>query len=237
MRRGCIVLLIANMLLGIWLVWEDAKGGSERVTVFHSDAAQPEDVAARDAYAETKPKVAVTYDDGPHPVYTDQILDVLKSKGAKATFFVIGKNVEQRTEVLQRMQEEGHLICNHTYDHVDLSKLAPTDACLQLCKTSDAIERATGVRPMFFRPPFGEWKTILSDCTDMLPVMWTLDTLDWKTQNSMNSYQKVVDNVKENDIILMHDYYAETVTATEYIVDYLLTEGYDLVTVDELLLE
>ena len=71
----------------------------------------------------------------------------------------------------------------------------------------------------------------------MLPVMWSVDTQDWLTQDTMNSYHKVVDNVKENDIILMHDFYAETVKATEYIVDYLLEEGYDLVTVDKILLE
>lgn len=162
---------------------------------------------------------------------------LLAEREVKATFFVIGKNVGSNAGTIKRMEEDGHMICNHTYDHVDLSKLSSTDACMQLCRTSDAVERITGVRPMFFRPPFGEWEKILGECTDMLPIMWTLDTLDWKTQDSMNSYHKVVDNVKEDDIILMHDFYAETVEATGYIVDYLLEEGYDLVTVDEMILE
>lgn len=245
-RGGCILLLFADILLGAWLLYTehtDMSGGAVpvfRQEVIRSAADEAEtvkDTQSADAYAETKPKVALTYDDGPHPVYTGQILDILAARNVPATFFVIGKNVENGSEVLQRMQEEGHLICNHTYDHVDLSQLSPTDACLQLCRTSDVIEEVTGVRPMFFRPPFGEWEKLLSECTDMLPVLWTLDTLDWKTQDSMQSYDKVVNHVKENDIILMHDFYAETVTATEYIVDYLLEEGYDLVTVDELILE
>lgn len=194
MQKGCILLLIVDILLGIGLCMKMSVPTQEPIVpVFH-------------AYAETKPKVALTYDDGPHPVYTEEILDILKERDAKASFFVIGKNVEANEKLLQRMQKEGHLICNHTYDHVDLSLLSSADACMQLCKTSDAIEKCTGVRPMFFRPPFGEWEKILGECTDMLPVMWSVDTQDWLTQDTMNSYHKVVDNVKENDIILMHDF-------------------------------
>lgn len=150
---------------------------------------------------------------------------------------MIGKNVKGNEKVLQRMQREGHLICNHTYDHVDLCCMGEADACMQLCMTSDIIENTTGVRPMFFRPPFGEWKKILAQCTDMLPVLWTLDTRDWLTKNSEQSYRQVEGHVKENDIILMHDYYQETIQATESITDYLLEQGYDLVTVEELILE
>jgi len=93
-----------------------------------------------------------------------------------------------------------------------------------------------GWEPDFFRPPFGEWKKSLDNCTDLLPVLWTLDTLDWLEQDTQKAYYKVVDNVKENDIILLHDYYEETVDATRCIVEYLLNEGYDFVTVDELIL-
>ncbi len=237
-RRGCILLLFADILLTVCLLFHCNRTASKQdIPVFHNMLQASDGGETMDVYSELKPKVALTFDDGPHPVYTDQILDMLADRNVHATFFVLGRNVKTNPKTLQRMQKEGHLICNHTYDHVNLSQLGPADACSQLCQTSDAIEEVTGIRPIFFRPPFGEWKKALNECTDMLPVMWTLDTLDWKIQDSMHAYHEVVEHIKENDIILMHDYYTETVTAAEYIVDYLLEEGYDLVTVDELLLE
>ncbi len=249
LRGRCVLLLLIDVLLGglMYIRIQSATGSVS--TAFYPltetvsrDAGEDTDSldrteTERDVYQEVKPKVALTYDDGPHPYYTDQILDILAKKGVKASFFVIGKNVKGNEKVLQRMQREGHLICNHTYDHVDLCCMGEADACMQLCMTSDIIENTTGVRPMFFRPPFGEWKKILAQCTDMLPVLWTLDTRDWLTKNSEQSYRQVEGHVKENDIILMHDYYQETIQATESITDYLLEQGYDLVTVEELILE
>jgi peptidoglycan-N-acetylglucosamine deacetylase len=225
LKKCCILLCILNLLAGA-CVYRIYQSRGEAVSVF-SHLQEPNECA---------PRVALTFDDGPHPKYTEEILDILLEHDVKASFFVMGKNIEGREDIIKRIDAEGHMIGNHTYSHVDLSTLRGDDACEELEKTNNEIRRVLGWEPDFFRPPFGEWKKSLDNCTDLLPVLWTLDTLDWLEQDTQKAYYKVVDNVKENDIILLHDYYEETVDATRCIVEYLLNEGYDFVTVDELIL-
>lgn len=182
------------------------------------------------------PKIALTFDDGPHAVYTERLLDGLKERGVKATFFVIGKNVEGNEELILRMDEEGHLIGNHTYDHVRITDLSTEKACDQINKTSDVIKAITGKDTEFVRPPFGSWDETL-ECVPMFPVLWTVDPLDWTTKNVDQVVSKVVKKTGEEDIILLHDCYSSSVEAALRIVDLLLAEGYEFVTVDELILD
>lgn len=183
------------------------------------------------------PVLALTFDDGPHPVYTPQLLDGLKKRGVKASFFLMGKNIAGNEAIVQRMYEDGHLIGNHTFDHVRLSRLDDTEACRQITKTSNAIYEITGQYPTYIRPPYGEWKEGL-DCTvTMLPVFWDVDPLDWNTKNTAQVVQKVTTSAEDGDIILMHDYYESSVEAALQIVDFLTGQGYDFVTVDRLLLD
>lgn len=182
------------------------------------------------------PVLALTFDDGPHPVYTPQLLDGLKERGIKASFFLMGKNIEGNEKIIQRMYEEGHLIGNHTFDHVRLSKLTDSEACSQITRTSNAIYEITGQYPAYVRPPYGEWKEGL-DCTvTMLPVFWDIDPLDWNTRNTDQVVQKVISSAEDGNIILMHDYYDSSVQAALQIVDLMTRQGYDFVTVDRLLL-
>ena len=135
------------------------------------------------------------------------------------------------------MYDDGHLIGNHTFDHVRLSKLDDTEACSQITKTSNAIYEITGQYPTYVRPPYGEWREGL-DCTvTMLPVFWDVDPLDWNTKNTGQVVQKVTNSAEDGDIILMHDYYESSVKAALQIVDFLTGQGYDFVTVDRLLLD
>lgn len=182
------------------------------------------------------PKIALTFDDGPSAVWTPALLDGLKERGVKATFFLIGENADKNPEIVKRMAEEGHLIGNHTYHHVELIKVSENEARLELADTSAVIIRITGKEPEYMRPPFGTWQRKLEQDIQMLPVLWTIDPLDWTTENQDEIVNKVVTEAEENDIILLHDCYKSSVEAGLRIVDILQEEGFVFVTVDELLL-
>lgn len=182
------------------------------------------------------PKIALTFDDGPSAAWTPALLDGLKERGVKATFFLIGENADENPEIVKRMAEEGHLIGNHTYHHVELTKVSENEARLELADTSAVIVRITGKEPEYMRPPFGAWQRKLEQEIQMLPVLWTIDPLDWTTENQDEIVNKVVTEAEENDIILLHDCYKSSIEAGLRIVDILQEEGFMFVTVDELLL-
>ena len=186
---------------------------------------------------EDHPEIALTFDDGPHEVYTEQLLDGLKERGVQATFFLIGQNIEEKEAVVQRMKEEGHLIGNHTYHHVNLKKISESKAEEEIVMTCNKIYDTVGICTSFVRPPFGEWKQNLDFDITMIPVSWNVDSLDWTTENVDKTVKRVVKDVEEGDIILMHDIYASSVEAALRIVDILQEKGYEFVTVDKLLLE
>ena len=182
------------------------------------------------------PKIALTFDDGPSAAWTPALLDGLKERGVKATFFLIGENADKNPEIVKRMAEEGHLIGNHTYHQVELTKVSENEARLELADTSAVIVRITGKEPEYMRPPFGAWQRKLEQEIQMLPVLWTIDPLDWTTENQDEIVNKVVTEAEENDIILLHDCYKSSIEAGLRIVDILQEEGFVFVTVDELLL-
>lgn len=215
-RRNILIMIAAVVILGLGLSWDRI---SQAVT---------EDV---------KPRIALTFDDGPHPVYTPKLLDGLKERNVKATFFVVGKNIEGREDIIKRMDEEGHLIGNHTYDHVKITGLPQEEACAQITKTSELVKEITGKNTEFVRPPFGAWDKKLECGFEMFPVLWSIDPLDWTTKNVDAVVQKVLSRAEENSIILLHDYYDSSVEAALKIVDALLERGFEFVTVDELVLE
>ncbi len=181
------------------------------------------------------PKIALTFDDGPS-IYTEELLDGLKQRGVKATFFVIGKCAEVYPEIVEREAKEGHIVGNHTYNHVEITKLSVEDAREEIEKTNEILEKLTHKRSEYVRPPFGVWEEELEDL-QMMSVMWTIDTLDWTTENTDEIVNKVVTQAEENDIILMHDCYKSSVQAALRIVDLLQAEGFCFVTVDELLID
>lgn len=215
-RRNILIMIAAVVILGLGLSWGRI---SQAVT---------EDV---------KPRIALTFDDGPHPVYTPKLLDGLKERNVKATFFVVGKNIEGREDIIKRMDEEGHLIGNHTYDHVKITGLPEEEACAQITKTSELVKEITGKNTEFVRTPFGAWDKKLECGFEMFPVLWSIDPLDWTTKNVDAVVQKVLSRAEENSIILLHDYYDSSVEAALKIVDALLERGFEFVTVDELVLE
>lgn len=186
---------------------------------------------------EQKPKIAITFDDGPHPKFTPRLLDGLKERNVKASFFVIGELAETNSELIKREALEGHLIGNHTYHHVDIAKVPDEEAREEIRRTNAVIQKITGKEVDFVRPPFGVWQKKLEQEMAVLPVLWSVDPLDWTTENTDEIVNKVVTKVKENDIILLHDCYQSSVDAALRIIDILTKEGYEFVTADEMILD
>lgn len=181
--------------------------------------------------------VALTFDDGPHRIYTPKLLDGLAQRHVHATFFVIGKNIPGNEALIERMYQEGHVIGNHTYDHVKICDLSGPEACEELEKTSALIRGITGEDTEFVRPPFGAWNKEMECSFTMLPVLWNVDPLDWTTKNTAQVVQRVLDDVESGDIILLHDCYDSSVEAALQIVDELQKQGYEFLTVDDMILE
>lgn len=204
-------------------------GGSIKVwTTFFSEKKDSENEAAEDR----PPMVAFTFDDGPSALYTEKLLDGLERRGVKASFFLLGKNVEGNEKLVKRMWKEGHLVGNHTYSHVRLSTLSEPRAREEIFKTNNQIYEITGNYPQYLRPPFGSWKKNLEFCVEMIPVFWNIDPLDWKIQNVSAIVESVLCQVRDGAIILMHDGYETSVEAALEIIDRLQTDGYEFVTVD-----
>lgn len=180
-------------------------------------------------------KVALTFDDGPS-IYTEALLDGLQECGVKATFFLLGEQAKEMPNVVKRIQEEGHLIGNHTYHHVEITKLTTKEALEEMQKTSQLLEELTGGKVQYVRPPFGMWSKKLEEQLELLPVFWSVDPLDWNTKNVDEIVKKVVTEVKENDIILLHDCSESSVEAALEITRILQEKGYQFVTVEELIL-
>ena len=182
-------------------------------------------------------KIALTFDDGPHPYYTEQLLDGLKERGVVASFFVTGEHAALHPDVIKRMQEEGHLIGNHTYSHMQLTKKNRETYKEELIKTNIVLKEIIGEDVEYVRPPYGSWDKSFEKELNMFPVLWTVDPLDWCSNNVSCIKKRVVEKAGENEIILMHDYYSSSVTAALQVVDELLEEGYTFVTVEEILFE
>lgn len=182
-------------------------------------------------------KIALTFDDGPNEDYTETLLEGLKERNVKVTFFLLGAEVEKYPKIVEEIHDEGHLIGTHSYEHVNLSNLSDTAAMEQVDKTNQAIHEITGEFPQYIRPPFGCWKCNLDYNAKMIEVLWDIDPLDWKTSNSDVIAKRVIDKVEEDDIILMHDASESSVKAAFKIIDELEKKGYVFVTVDEILFD
>ena len=187
--------------------------------------------------AGTPKYIALTFDDGPSRKYTPILLDGLKERGVHATFFLMGKNIEGKEDIVKRMSEEGPLIGNHSYEHVQLSKGGAKAVCEAVEHTQEQIEAITGKRPEYIRPPYGDWNEELEEKIGMAPVLWSLDSMDWKLKDTGKIIHQVLKDVKDGDIILLHDIFPSSVEAALELIDILQKEGYVFVTADELLIE
>lgn len=177
--------------------------------------------------------VALTYDDGPSR-FTPQILDCLEKYGAKATFFVVGRSVNAYPNTLRRAFDLGMEIGNHTMNHSRLTSISLSSVSAEINSTAQAVQNITGTPPKLVRPPYGSYNKSVMSTAGLPFILWSIDTLDWKTRNAEKTINAVLNDVSDGDIILMHDLYLPTVQATKVLVPALLERGFDLVTVSEL---
>ncbi len=177
--------------------------------------------------------VALTFDDGPSK-FTPKILDCLAANNAKATFFVVGYNINPHSSVLKRAYDLGMEIGNHTMNHKNLKTLGADGVKSELKQASDAILNVTGARPTVIRPPYGNYNSTVSSVADAPLILWSIDTLDWKTRNTDSTVNAILNNVKDGSVILMHDLYSQTAEAAVRVIPELILRGYKLVTVSEL---
>lgn len=190
----------------------------------------------------SKPKIALTFDDGPDAHWTPKLLDILKQKKVTATFFVIGENVEQYPDMLKKIYDDGHVIGNHTYTHADLTKLTAEQIASEIDRSDSAIKRVIGRSPALVRPPFGfhnsQSDTVINGKNDVI-VLWSTDTDDWQGLSVDTIENRIFSHSKNGMIILQHcgpnPKLGNSLEAVPVIIDTLRARGYEFVSVPDLL--
>ncbi|MDM5313844.1 polysaccharide deacetylase family protein [Peribacillus frigoritolerans] len=191
----------------------------------------------------SKKLIALTFDDGPEDIYTPKILEILKQKNVKATFFVTGEQVEYFPDMLKKIQAEGHVIGNHTWDHPQLSKLTDAQMIESVQSTSAEIEKVTGTKTNLFRPPYGEISDNQINILNKLgyrSIGWTIDTLDWNGTSGNEILSRVNKGLVPGGIVLQHNFRVPgkldgTIEALPKMIDNLRSQGYEFVTIPALL--
>ncbi len=186
----------------------------------------------------TEAKVlALTFDDGPDASTTRVLLDGLRERGVVVTFFLMGENIAGNEDLVRQMEEDGHLIGNHGFRHVQMTKEGVEAACINIEENEKLIEEITGKRPEYLRPPYGDWDEELEERLDLTQVFWTVDSLDWKLKDTAAIVSRVSREAEDGSIILMHDILQESVDAALELIDLFQKEGYVFVTADELVID
>jgi peptidoglycan-N-acetylglucosamine deacetylase len=208
------------------------------VQVAHHKATHDETVDAEPMYYVhgAGKAIALTIDDGPSPIYTPQILQLLERYKITASFSMIGRNVDYYPEVAREVKQAGHLIVNHTWDHSDLAPLSATRVADEIARATDAIHRATGETPRMFRAPYGAWsRAVLEYCgrNGLAALDWSVDPRDWAMPGTTEIVDNILDNTRPGSIILEHDgggNRSETVAALGIVIPRLLDAGYHFTT-------
>lgn len=209
---------------------------SKVLTASNYDVSQEEyELLFSNVVDKNKKMVAITLDDGPHATNTQKILDILDAHNAKAIFFMLGQNVVNNEEVVKDVYKRGNEIGIHTWDHKQLTKLSQDEIVSQVERTSDAIYKIIGKRPKLVRPPYGAINDTVKNSINYSLILWNIDSLDWKSRDEKQIVPLVMNSVQDGDIILLHDIHSTTVPAVEKIVSQLAEQGYQMVTVSQLL--
>ncbi len=182
----------------------------------------------------SKPIIAFTFDDGPHPSNTKMIVDTLKQYNSTATFFVLGKLAGAYPDVVKYAADNGMEIGNHSYNHARLTALSASSMISDVNSASANVYNAAGVYPKLLRPPYGALNDTVKFQSGLPIIMWSVDTLDWKSRNAVSVYNHILNNVKDGDIVLMHDIHPSTVEAVKMVVPELINRGFQIVSVSTL---
>ena len=195
-------------------------------------AARPADATLD--MTQTPKLVALTFDDGPKPRTTPRLLEGLDQRGVKATFFLIGAQVEESPDLVVQMAQGGHQLGIHTYDHVSLTELSRTDFDAQVDRTRRVLADLLGYDSFLLRPPYGLVDPSVKTYAGAPIILWSVDPEDWHQRDVQREVAHIVSKVRDGDIILMHDIFPESVDAALQVIDQLHQAGYAFVTVEEL---
>ncbi|WP_169334287.1 polysaccharide deacetylase family protein [Rubritalea marina] len=183
--------------------------------------------------------IAITFDDGPHPTLTPKLLDILKARNVKATFYVLGPLVEKHPELTRRILREGHELGNHTWTHPDMSKMGANSVRNELQRTEDTIVRVTGVKPQTMRPPYGAFRSEQKKWVfaefGYPTILWDVDPNDWRRPGSQVVARRLINGARGGSILLAHDIHSGTIAAMPMTLDSLINQGYKFVTVSQLI--
>jgi peptidoglycan/xylan/chitin deacetylase (PgdA/CDA1 family) len=182
-----------------------------------------------------KKLLALTFDDGPHPTNTTELLDFLKSEEVRVTFFVLGSRVAAYPNIVRRMAAEGHQVGSHTYNHKQLTTLDEADLEYEINATNAEIQNALGFGPAALRPPYGAYNGAVLAKANLPIILWDIDPEDWKYRNAETVFNNIVPKAKDGDIILLHDIHPTSVQAVKSVVKRLKDDGFTFVTVDTLI--
>ena len=180
-----------------------------------------------------KKRICLTFDDGPSK-YTEELLDGLAERNAKASFFLLGRRAEKYKDVVLRMKDEGHTIGQHTQNHRDLTQISEQEAREEISSANETIKRITGEAPRYIRPPFGEYNDRLVMDTDMVFVNWSFSSLDWEFKYPDVVCKRIVNMAFDGAVVLAHDIFSSSVTGTLKAVDILTDQGYIFVSLDDM---
>lgn len=181
-----------------------------------------------------KKYIALTFDDGPSKKVTPRVLSILKKHNAKATFYMLGRSVEEAPTTAKAVAKAGHEIGNHSYKHANLSTMTPAQAYKDITKTNNIIKKHTGAEPLTIRPPYGARNHGLEKQLSQPTILWSIDTLDWKTLNPASTLAQVKQHAYPGAIVLMHDIHPTTADALDSVLTYLEQQGYQFVTISQL---
>ncbi|HEX2950294.1 MAG TPA: polysaccharide deacetylase family protein, partial [Armatimonadota bacterium] len=185
-----------------------------------------------------KRQIALTFDDGPHPLYTPQILNILARDQVKATFFVVGKMAEMYPNLVRAEYNDGHSVGNHTYHHVNLTKIPEPDVATEIKGCGEVLQCITGRAPHLFRPPGGDYDTEVITTSEALgytTVLWTDDPGDYAHPGEQIILQRALLKARNGGIILLHDGVQQTISILPQLIDTLKKQGYEFVTIDKMI--
>ena len=180
--------------------------------------------------------VALTWDDGPKSSVGNHLMDVLEANNGRGTFFVVGERIDKDPDEVKRMVADGHEVGNHSWDHDEkLSKKGVDYIRSEFDKTNQKVQELTGVTPTLARLPGGITSEDVKSTLTMPMIFWSIDTLDWKTKNAQSTIDAIQGSIKDGDIVLMHELYDATSQACDTVIPWLNQQGYQMVTVSELI--
>jgi peptidoglycan-N-acetylglucosamine deacetylase len=229
-------------IFSLWLAAFAAYAQDASTTTTPTDSTTPSGSKQPATYFQghvEQPYIAMTFDDGPSAENTPRLLDILKQRGIKATFFLIGENAQANPNIVKRILAEGHELGNHTWTHPQLSKLSDDKVKSEISKTQDAIAAASGYTPTILRPPYGaitprqkEW---IERDLKLNVIIWSVDPFDWKRPGPAVVTQRILAGAAPGAIVLSHDIHKQTVDAMPSTLDALISKGYKFVTVSQMI--